>query len=83
VSARTVQTLLARDPIALYEADASAFRRFTGLMAPGKSIAPEMDRDDFDYRMATWRAYMALLGPSDLAATVAVELWREQERNRE
>lgn len=46
-------------PSELYEEDAAAFQRDTGLMAPGKDVPAAIGSDDHERRSAAWRDWCA------------------------
>lgn len=71
------------DPIVLFEALASEFKRTHRMNTPGRDYAPELCREEEDHglRGTRYKAWRDAMGPTDIAALVSVWLMREEQAN--
>jgi hypothetical protein len=63
------------------ETMATLFRRQHRMMAPCKDAPASSHERDSNERRIYWDAWLSMLGPSDRAAMLSVELLREEHPN--
>jgi hypothetical protein len=72
----TSSDLWRADIISWCEYTDEAFRRSTGMLAPGKDYPAAMHPPDNEDRREQYRAWIGALGPSDLACILAIGAMR-------
>lgn len=81
MSAITYKTMWeGREFLTLIDVLDAAFYRANGMLAPGKDYPAECGEvHSHEERRARFRAWLGLLGPSDVAALVALTAWKQDE----